>query len=73
MNKQLGKMIYFKTEKIKWILQSHIPANVRDSIKKKISWDAYILVNRGREEAWKTLFSISSKIREGLANEKFTQ
>ena len=72
MNKQLGKMIYFKTEKIKWILQSDIPANVRDSIKKKISWNAYILVNRGREEAWETLFSISSKIREGLANEKFT-
>jgi hypothetical protein len=63
---------YFKTEKIKWILQSHIPANVRDSIREKIIWEPYLLVNRSRDEAWDTLFSISSKIREGLANEKFT-
>jgi hypothetical protein len=63
-------MIYFKTEKIKWILQNDIPFEVRTSIKEKVDWNPYILVNRSREELWETLFSISSKIREGLANEK---
>ena len=64
-------MIYFKTEKIKWILKSHIPANVRDSIREKIRWEPYLLVNRSRDEAWGTLLSISSKIRGGLVDEKF--